>query len=103
MDVTLLYFSSCPNWKATDERLSALADEFGWRVERRKVETPEQAEEVGFRGSPTILVGGRDPFVEGAGPVGLSCRIYDTPDGPSGAPTEQQLRSVLVRTATAAR
>ena len=29
------------------------------------ISTPEQAERAGFRGSPTILVNGRDPF---AGP-----------------------------------
>ncbi|MDP8927675.1 MAG: thioredoxin family protein [Actinomycetota bacterium] len=96
MDVTLLYFEGCPNWKNADKRLSALAEEFGWQVERLKVETPEQAEEVGFRGSPTILVGGRDPFAKGDEPVGLSCRIYQTPEGPVGAPTEQQLRHVLL-------
>ncbi|MDP8960269.1 MAG: thioredoxin family protein [Actinomycetota bacterium] len=96
MDVTLLYFEGCPNWKNADEGLSALAEELGWQVERVKVETAEQAEEVGFRGSPTILVRGGDPFAKGDEPVGLSCRIYQTPDGPAGAPTEEQLRRVLL-------
>ncbi len=95
MEVKLLYFEGCPNWKVADERLSILAEERGLQVERLKVESPEQAEEVGFRGSPTILVAGRDPFAEGDEPVGLSCRVYQTPDGPAGAPTEQQLRRVL--------
>lgn len=94
-EVTLLYFDGCPNWRATDERLRALQDELGFSVERQKVDTAEEAERIGFRGSPTILVDGRDPFARGDEPVGLSCRIYQTPDGPTGAPTHEQLRSAL--------
>jgi hypothetical protein len=39
------------------------------------VETQENAERVGFRGSPTILVDLRDPWADAAGSFGLSCRI----------------------------
>lgn len=94
MDVTLLYFDGCPNWRTTAERLTELADDLGFTLTRRKVETPEQAETEGFRGSPTVLVDGRDPFAEDE-PVGLSCRVYRTPDGLAGAPTLDQLREVL--------
>lgn len=96
MDVTLLYFEGCPNWEAADARLAALSADSDIVVERRLVETPEEAEAAGFRGSPTILVDGRDPFATGDEPVGLACRIYQTPEGPRGAPTEAQLRAVLV-------
>ena len=95
MDVTLLYFDGCPNWQVADQRLRALAAEHGFELARRRVETPEAAEELRFRGSPTVLVDGRDPFAEGAEPFGLSCRIYQTPDGPAGAPTLEQLRETL--------
>lgn len=95
MDVTLLYFDDCPSWETTDERLRALADEFGFELDHRRVETPEAAEEVGFRGSPTVLVDGRDPFADDDDPTGLSCRIYQTPDGPAGSPTTDQLRAAL--------
>jgi hypothetical protein len=95
VDVTLLYFDGCPSWQAADERLRALADELGFEVAYREVDTPEVAEEVGFRGSPTVLVDGRDPFADGDEPVGLSCRIYQTPNGPAGAPTTAQLRDAL--------
>lgn len=96
MDVTLLYFEGCPGWRTADERLRDLAGELGFELTHRLVETPEAAEELAFRGSPTILVDGRDPFAEGDEPVGLSCRIYQTPDGPAGAPTVDQLRGALV-------
>jgi hypothetical protein len=95
MNVTLLYFDGCPNWAVADERLRTLEAELGFSVERRGVDTIERAEEVGFRGSPTILIDGRDPFARGDEPVGLSCRIYQTPDGPAGAPTVEQLRAAL--------
>ncbi len=60
------------------------------------VESPEQAEAIGFRGSPSILVNGADLFPDPAAPVGLACRIYATPDGLAGSPTSDQLRSALL-------
>ena len=95
MTVTLLYFDGCPNWQTTDRRLASLADELGFDLDRRTVDTPEDAERLGFRGSPTVLVDGRDPFASGDEPVGLSCRVYQTPDGLAGAPTVEQLREAL--------
>lgn len=95
MQVELQYFEGCPNWRTADERLRALAEEFGFVLAYREVETPEEAEQLTFRGSPTILVDGRDPFAVGNEPVGLACRIYPTPDGPAGAPTVAALRTAL--------
>jgi hypothetical protein len=93
--VTLLYFEDCPSWQQVDEHLRALQDELHVSVERRIVDTPEEAERLHFRGSPTVLVDGVDVFARGDEPVGLSCRIHQTPDGPAGAPTRDQLRRAL--------
>ena len=96
MDVTLLYFDGCPNWKVADERLAAIAAERPNVVVRRhRVETVEEAERLGFHGSPSILVDGVDVFAEPGAGVGLSCRVYRTPDGLAGAPTLEQLRNAL--------
>ena len=96
MDVTLMYFEGCPNWKQTDADLRVLAAETpGLTITRQLVETPEEADRVGFRGSPSVLVDGVDPFAALDAPVGLSCRVYDTPDGPAGSPTLAQLRAAL--------
>ena len=96
MDITLLYFEGCPNWKVADERLATIAAERSdVTVTHRVVETIEEAERLGFHGSPSILVDGEDPFADADTAVGLSCRVYRTPDGPAGAPTLQQLRAVL--------
>ena len=94
-DVTLLYFDDCPSWQTADARLRRLASELDLTITCVPVETPEAAIRWEFRGSPSILVDGQDPFATAEDPVGLSCRIYDTPDGPAGCPTEEQLRAAL--------
>ncbi|MEX0658005.1 MAG: hypothetical protein WD080_02630 [Egibacteraceae bacterium] len=96
MDVTVLYFDGCPNWQTTAARLTELAGEVDLRIKRVRVSTPEEAAATGFRGSPTVLVDGHDPFATGTEPTGLACRIYQTPDGPQGSPTIEQLRQALV-------
>ena len=96
MKVTLLYFDDCPNWVEADQHLILLQAEIpDLETVRQQVETPEDAERLGFRGSPSILIDGVDPFADPDAPVGLSCRIYTTPSGPAGSPTLQQLRDVL--------
>lgn len=98
MQVELLYFAGCPNWQRTDERLRdalARAGRDDVRVEHRQVLTPEQAQSTGFRGSPTVLVDGRDPFADPDAPVGLSCRVFRADAGLAGAPTVAQLVAVL--------
>lgn len=52
---------------------------------------------MGFRGSPSILVNGNDPFAGPEDLVGQSCRIYRSPAGRDHAPTVEALRSVLAR------
>ncbi len=96
MDVTLLYFDDCPNWRITNEHLEALNGEIGGlEISRVEVTTPDDAERYRFRGSPSVLIDGRDAFADPDDPVGLSCRVYQTPDGPAGSPTLAQLREVL--------
>ena len=96
MDVTLLYFDECPNWKVADDRLTMVARDLpDVTVARHLVDTPQEAERVGFRGSPSILVDGVDVFAHADAPVGLSCRVYQTPDGPAGSPTVEQLRAAM--------
>ena len=96
MDITLQYFDGCPNWKIAAERLAVIAAEHpGIVVTRRLVEDLEDAETIGFRGSPSMLVGGTDLFPDPSASVGLACRLYTTPTGLAGAPTLQQLRDVI--------
>ena len=93
MDLTLRYFDGCPNWITADERLKDALRVTGVTatVNYETVETPGDAERTGFRGSPTILIDGEDPFADQAGRVGLTCRMYRTEQGPEGAPSLEQL------------
>jgi hypothetical protein len=93
--VTLLFFDGCPNWQLTDARLTRLADDLGFELERCQVETDEDAQRLQFRGSPTVLIDGREVFATGDEPIGLSCRMYQTDHGLAGAPTVEQLHDVL--------
>jgi hypothetical protein len=97
--VTLQYFDGCPNWRIADARLRQLQKERDFVLEHRQVRTPEEAERLQFRGSPSILVDGVDPFVVGEAPGdaprGLACRVFATPEGPTGSPTIEQLRAAL--------
>ncbi len=96
MDIALLYFDDCPNWKIADEHLAAIAAERpDLTVSHHLVDTVEEAERVGFHGSPSILVDGVDVFADPDAGIGLSCRVYRTPEGPAGAPSVEQLREAL--------
>ncbi|GAA1742887.1 hypothetical protein GCM10009766_22950 [Microcella frigidaquae] len=96
MEITLQYFTGCPNWSIAAERLATIASERpDITVLHRLVETFDDAEKLGFRGSPSILVDGVDPFADSSAPVGLACRVYSTPAGRAGAPTLEQLRMAI--------
>lgn len=95
MKLELLYFDDCPNWEVAAERLDAIAASRGLVVERRIVATAEEAQAARFRGSPTVLIDGRDPFASGDEPFGLMCRLYATPDGSAVSPTIEQLEAAL--------
>jgi len=100
MKITVQYFDGCPHWELADRRLATVLqdlDRHEIALEYQLIDSPEMAERIGFRGSPTILVDGRDPFATGTEPIGMSCRVFRTEHGAQGAPTEAQLREVLMR------
>ncbi|HET7305024.1 MAG TPA: thioredoxin family protein [Segeticoccus sp.] len=97
MDVQLLYFDGCPHWTLAEERLHSALARAGRDDEIRHVlvDTPEDAERLGFVGSPTILVDGHDPFASGEEQPALACRVFSTPNGAEGSPTVEQLVEAL--------
>ncbi|MFP5325931.1 MAG: thioredoxin family protein [Acidimicrobiia bacterium] len=84
MRVTVLYFEGCPNWELARNRVTEAAASVGSTVDIKvaRVETLEEAEAVGFSGSPTILIDGEDPFPHPA-EVALACRLYGDDHAPS--------------------
>lgn len=97
--VQLLYWEGCPSHPEALALLREVIAERGLEleVELREVTSDAEAEALGFPGSPTILVDGRDIDEAGAdSPSALTCRIYHLPDGRvSPIPNRQQLEDAL--------
>lgn len=96
--IEFLYFEGCPNAATAEERLRDAMSQVGRSevvVNRIKVDSPEHAEALGFTGSPTVRLDGRDPFATGNEGVGFACRVYAGPEGMAGSPTVQQFIEVL--------
>lgn len=104
MDVVLRYFDGCPNWQVARARLAEALDREGLgeiSINLELLADPDDAERLGFAGSPTILLDGEDPFAEEDAPVGFSCRIFRTEVGLEGSPSVRQLRQELRAVITA--
>lgn len=98
MEITLLYFEGCPHSQLTSDRITSAIEGLDRDdiagPKHVLVNTPEDANRLGFRGSPTILIDGRDPFPTDS-PVGFSCRVYRTEHGTDGAPSVEQLHAAF--------
>lgn len=98
MRVALQYFDGCPSWHRTDQLLRQALDAVGRadvEVEHVRVDSIEQAEAIGFRGSPTVLIDDMDPFAGDDAAAGFACRLYRTPEGLAGSPTYDQILATL--------
>ncbi len=99
MRVEFLYFEQCPSHTEALARLRRAleAEELAVDVEVTRVESQQEAERLGFSGSPTIRIDGEDLQPEGAsGPPALTCRTYRTGDGRlSPLPTEAMFREFV--------
>jgi hypothetical protein len=106
MQLAIRYFDGCPNWEVARERLDLALESLGrgdQPVDLERVESDEDAQRLRFRGSPTIIIDGVDPFSAEDAPVGLSCRVYMTETGLEGAPSLDQLLRALRRQIEASR
>jgi predicted GTPase len=96
MEIVIRYFEGCPNVGKAEERVLAALAGRDVPVTRQLIETQAEAEVLGFRGSPTVLIDGTDPWDDGSAPVGMACRLYPTPDGLDGAPSLEELKRSVV-------
>ena len=99
MRVELLFWSGCPSHPEARELVASVlaGRDLAIEVVEHEVTSQEEAERLGFPGSPTILVDGRDIDPEGAtGRAMLACRIYHLPDGRvSPVPAREALEAAL--------
>ncbi|MGB9852568.1 MAG: DUF2703 domain-containing protein [Candidatus Kapaibacteriota bacterium] len=78
VDVKVQYFRGCPNSEEMIRRVKeAIKDLPEVVYSEELIETEELAREVGFRGSPTLLINGKDFEGLPMPPIAsLSCRVY---------------------------
>ncbi|NYJ08499.1 thioredoxin family protein [Petropleomorpha daqingensis] len=101
--VELLWWQGCPSHGQAADLLRETLAELGREdvhVVLREVRTRDDAQRLGFPGSPTFSVGRQDLFPSEA-PTGLTCRLYER-DGrtsplPSAADLSERLREALAR------
>ncbi len=94
--IEVLDFEGCPHadaaWQLVRNVVSSLAPHF--EAIRIHVASDEEARRLGFLGSPTIRVNGRD-LEDREGPsAGLTCRIYE---GGRGVPTRWLVEAAVLR------
>ena len=98
MQVKILYFRGCPNWRKAAERTRTVLNELGRADAALELVDVHGIADLprDWAGSPTVLVDGRDPFANGDLPASRdACRIYRTAAGLEGAPSLDELRSAL--------
>lgn len=99
MQIDFFYFEECPSHEQALERLRKVVSEESVEADISvvEVETEEQAQDLEFVGSPTILIEGRDisPHLEYPN-YALTCRAYQLEDGRiSPLPSEEMIRRTI--------
>lgn len=98
MRVEVLHIDECPNWQEAGRRTEMILRALGETditVTYRLLASPEDARHTAFAGSPTIAVDGEDLFPSEGRTADLACRVYFTPAGLAGLPTEKQIQDAL--------
>lgn len=95
--IEMLYFDDCPSWKNAREFLNNSLTKLGisHEITLIQVETQDEAVENKFTGSPTIRFNGEDLFPMEQNNYALGCRVYQTPEGLKGWPTEAMITEKL--------
>src|SRR5215217_3156011 len=96
LKVEFLYFKSCPSHKQALENLKAALRESRANAELViiNVDTPEKGEKVGFQGSPSIRINGKDLEGRNEG-ANFSCRLYHSNGKTTTAPSKEYIMEKL--------
>lgn len=103
--IELLFFTGCPNHDAFLPHLRQLLDSHHVYATVRLVEVTDDddAQRLRFLGSPTLRIDGYDvePEADNRSSYGLQCRLYRTPDGATGTPTDAWILAALAQSSSA--
>jgi hypothetical protein len=99
VEAELFWWEGCPSTEKALETLREVLAAEGLdpdAVSLREVRSVEDAERVGFVGSPTIRIDGVEVAPSEDEPVGLTCRVYRLRDGRvSPTPDPEDIREVI--------
>jgi len=99
VEIEILYVADCPNMAVARRHVDAALVSAGVdaMVSETEVGDAATAARVGMRGSPTVVIDGRDAVASDAATGSLSCRLYAADGVLQGAPTIDQLVEALRR------
>jgi hypothetical protein len=108
--IEVLYFDGCPHYQAFLPHLHDLLEAHGitTTVDLIRIDNDADAQNHRFLGSPTVRINGRDidsdaadhrPISDGedpsTSPYGMQCRLYRTPGGTTGIPSDKWVLEAL--------
>jgi len=99
MKVQVLYFDDCPHYLPTVELITETLRSkcIDAEVEHVLMTTPEQAQSIGFMGSPTVRIDGLDvePEARTQRGYGFGCRTYLDGSKRTGLPSPQMIQRAI--------
>ncbi len=97
LTLQFLYFDGCPSWKTGLKNLQEALklSDVQADIEMVKIDTPQEANDFRFLGSPSFVLNNNDLWPEERDAYHLGCRIYATPQGMKGSPTVEMLQDKI--------
>ena len=99
--IELLTTLDCPHAARQEQILrdALVAEGYGPQIERAYVSDLDNAAGLGFHGSPTVRIDGRDVVAPTQDlPINVGCRLYDQPDGRrEGVVPAEAIRAEIAR------
>ncbi len=99
MKIEVLYFAGCPNHEPAVALVRRTVEQAGVaaQIEQIDVQSHAQALELGFLGSPSIRIDGRDiePAARASTDYGMMCRTYSVQGRSEGLPPRELLLAAI--------
>ena len=99
MRIEVLYFDECPNHSPAVDRIRDVLKEEGIAADISEVKISDErtAQTIGFLGSPSIRIDGRDiePAARSSKDFGMMCRTYLEEGKRVGLPSRESIRAAI--------